>query len=631
MITSPYAEILKPTTDAHVKLLAHLISRIKTSEDHMLSMHARWQANEQQMQAFVMLNDFEEALKKMNEQGKPPSPISITVPFTFATVQTIVTYLFHTFGGRKPIFALGAHSATQADKILGGEQLLQYNCDRTRFIRHLYQFLLDDAIYGFAAMRMLWKTRTRRVWQTEALDPAAQEIATSLVGVPLEPKRSQATQVVFEGSDVATIDPWCFFPDPQVPLADLSEKGEFVAWRAFVGKHELLRQELDGKVFHIAHIGEAAPDSASTNSARTRRTGGNSTAAYTTSQVDQKRHKIDQIAIWISPKKYGLSDSAETALWLFSIANDKQIIAAEPLDLFHGRLPVECCESNTLGYSTNNMSIVDYLTPMNDTMSWLINSHIYNVRASMNNQWVVNPNLVEMKDLENPEPGKLIRLKNIPFNTNFDVRSAISQLQVGDVTAGNLGELQQFARMGADLSGASDNLRGIQETGGRKTATEVRVSGEAGASRLAAKAKLISAQAMIGIAEQMLCNYQQFMTKEYEFKVLGNVGEQSIMVNSESLNATDFYFPIHDGTLPLDKLGMVDLWREIFNGVLSDPTGQLRQSYDITKIFEFIAKLGGAENIENFRVQVKTAMPDELQMAAQSGNAIPLDQFTGGF
>ena len=54
-------------------------------------------------------------------------------------------------------------------------------------------------------------------------------------------------------------------------------------------------------------------------------------------------------------------------------------------------------------------------------------------------------------------------------------------------------------KLGDSLSSVNDNLRGVQASGGRKTATEVRTSGEAGASRLAAHSTLISAQAIVDL------------------------------------------------------------------------------------------------------------------------------------
>ena len=148
--------------------------------------------------------------------------------------------------------------------------------------------------------------------------------------------------------------------------------------------------------------------------------------------------------------------------------------------------PVSVAEPYELGYGFGNCGMMDYLTPIQDTISWFINSHIYNVRAALNNMLIVDPSMVEMQDLKNPEPGKLIRLKRAAYGQ--DVREALHQLQIFDVTQGHIDAAQMFVKLGQYLTGITDNMMGLQDEGGRKTAAEVRISSQAGASRLAAQA-----------------------------------------------------------------------------------------------------------------------------------------------
>ncbi len=623
-------DYLRPNSREHAFVLEKLKELLRSSEMKMSDFHSRWRVNELKMQAFIQLSDYEKMLKELNDSGKAASPVSITVPFTFATINTIVTYLFHTFGGRRPIFALGTYNNKQINMVSGAELLLQYNCDHMRFLKHLYQFLLDDEIYGVAIMRMLWTSKKRRVRVFETIDPTVGALAQSVLGTELPARSSRVeNRVMFEGSDVSTIDPFMFFPDPRVPMTELNTKGEFCFWRAFEGHHKLKLDESQGLIFHVDAAKKDVPEAyGRSDSYRGMRGERESVSGIGENTALRKYYQVDQGAVWIVPKDWGFGNTDKPELWLFTILNKSQIVQAEPLDLFHDRLPVAIAEGNSMGYAFGQLATADYLAPMQDTMSWLVNSHIYNVRAVLNNQLVVDPSKIEMEDLKNPEPGKLIRLKNVPFG-GMDIRQAVMQLPVGDVTRNHLNDFELFGKMASDLTGASDNLRGLQESGGRKTATEVRISGEAGASRLAAKARLISAQSLIDVAEQMVCNYQQFLTKEMEFRVVGDGVEQSIIVTPETLASTEFYFPVHDGTLPMDKIGMLDIWREIFQGILTEPTGRLAATYDITKIFEFVAKLGGASNIESFKIQVQ---PDQQVMQQQAaGNQIPLSAIAGQF
>jgi hypothetical protein len=218
----------------------------------------------------------------------------------------------------------------------------------------------------------------------------------------------------------------------------------------------------------------------------------------------------------------------------------------------------------------------------------------------------------------NPGPGKIIRLKRQAYGQ--DVKAALSQLQVQDVTSGHMQSMELFLKMGDTLAAVNDNLRGIQDSGGRKTATEVRTAGEAGASRLAARARLISAQGMVDLAEQMSLNIQQFMSMEFFLKVVGIEGANHPVPITPDMVAGDFYYPVNDGTLPLDKTAILGVWKEIWLAISQNPL--LSQQYDGGKIFEYLAELGGAKNIGQFKI--KMAPDATIEAGVNDGTLKPL-------
>ena len=73
-----------------------------------------------------------------------------------------------------------------------------------------------------------------------------------------------------------------------------------------------------------------------------------------------------------------------------------------------------------------------------------------------------------------------------------------------------------------------------------------------------------------------------------------------------------------DGTLQIDRFAQVNLWKELFQTVMTIP--QIGLQYDLAGIFQWVAQLAGLKNITQFRVQV---LPDQmLQMLAMQGNSI---------
>lgn len=615
----PVIARLRPESELHERVLKHLVSRLNFSEERMRKFHPRWKANEKRVQAYIDLPEYEQILKDLNNSGKPPKVTEIVVPYSWATISTIVTYGVQVFCARKPMFALSSPNPAAQESVRNMETMLQYNVENTRLVKHFFQFLQDCELYGAGVWRTAWKTKTamRTVWTR---NPAAAESMMLFGAAPSAWQKRREMRKVFQGTEAFAQDPFMFFPDPRVPMSEVNRKGEFVFWRTDESRLDLTQMETEGLLKWTSAIPrgvERSGDSSSAESSRGLVSDGDARPGTTggSSSFANDFVQIDQGTVNIVPSKLGLGTSTRLEKWIFTIANKKQILQAEPLDLDHGMHPVAVSEPYALGYGFGQPGLADYLGPMQDTISWFINSHILNVRTALNNMFVVDPSMVEMQDMKNPEPGKLIRLKRSVYGQ--DVRNAVYQLPVMDVTGRHTGDMQVISRMADMLSSVTDNVRGLQDAGGRKTATEIRVSGEAGASRLAAHARLISAQAIVDLAEQMTLNYQQNLDEDFFDMVVGKKGE-SVRISPEMV-VGDFTYPISDGTLPIDKVAMLDVWKELFMTVQKDP--ELRQGYSMPKMFEWIATLGGVQNLAGMKVQ--PMQEDALAQQVQAGNMVP--------
>ena len=624
---------LTPGSETHWRIVQYLVGRLEMSERKMTQFYSRWRVNERKFQAYVDLPDYEKILKDQNDKGKPAQVIHITLPYSYATIATIVTYLVHTFTGRRPIFQVSSNNTDSMAAASNMEIVLQYNADHCRLVKQLFQFLQDSEIYGVGILRTQFKTdfALRTVWKQNM------QYGFLDAMMPQGMQKSREFRKVYQGNEVAAIDPFMFFPDPRVPMADVNKKGEFVFWRSFTGMHELLKEQEAGRFKWINYIPKVmransfnAPEGLISSRSLVSR--GDPIPGYNTdARLGQRVSpyiQIDQGTCDIVPAELGLSPSTRVERWLFAIGNKSQIIQAEPFEADHGMHPVAVTEPHTMGYGFGQMGSLDYLNPLQDTMSWFLNSHMENVRTAINNMFIVDPSKIEVQDLKKPGPGKIIRLKRAAYGQ--DVKTAITQLQVMDITKGHVNDLALIMKMGDALSSVTDNLRGLQDQGGRKTATEVRTAGEAAASRLAAECRLISAQAIVDLTEQMCLNNQQNLEDDFFMKIVGQEGSQTPIHITPEMLVGDFYYPINDGTLPIDRVATIDIWKQIFMAITQDP--QMSQEYDRGKIFEYIAELSGARTIKDFKVQpgqMPTVMPNlqpdaQVQAQAQAGNVVPM-------
>ncbi len=609
---------MKPDSPLHNRLLDYLDVRLKDSERAMSKFHGRWRINEMKNQAWIDLRKYDALLKSSNESGKPPLAVDIVVPYSFATLNTISTYLLQVFTAKHPWMQVGTYG-TNVNNAMQMEIILQYQNDHNKIVKWWWNWFNDMNLYGVGILSNRWLVETQL--RTRRNDSPVFDLETG--GFGLESIREQNEVVTYEGNTAFSVDPFMFFPDPRVPMREVAQKGEYVFLRSFEGKHLLKRKEQQG-LFKYVDDAPAISSERSTgtlSSARSLITGGDSHAGanwYGVQEVGPGAYDVDTCSIDIVPREHGLGESDRVEKWSFVILNKAQIVQAERLLDDHGEHPVIVAEPYGSGYDFGSAGMADYIGPIQDSMSWFLNSHMENVRSAINNQFVVDPFAVEMKDVNRPGPGKTIRLKRTALNR--DVRAAIQQLPVQDITRGNINDMDTYFELGQRVSAVTENLLGLQDSGGRKTATEVRTSGAAAASRLAALTRVVSAQGMTSLSNQMALNSMQWMSSEFHVRVAGNDGQIYPLQISPDGIAGDYYYPIHDGSLPLDKVALLDIWKQIIGVAFSDP--EIRKNFSIPKMFEFVAELGGAKNIKSFRIQ--PGSEEQISQMQQQGDLAPI-------
>lgn len=245
---------LAPGSDAHRLVLDYLLERLNRSERAMNAFYDRWRFNESRLQAYINLGDWEKKLKDLNDAGEAPSAVSITVPYAYATISTIVTYMIHTFAGRRPMFQVAANSAEGVGGAHSMELLIQYNSDHTKLMREMFQWLWDGETYGVGVIRTGWKRveRVRTVFEAPEARPG---FFGGMFQGEQEKVRMRKKVLTYSGNFSEAIDPFMFFPDPGVAMCKVNEKGEFVFWRKMEGKHLLLAAEADGVFKWVKSVG----------------------------------------------------------------------------------------------------------------------------------------------------------------------------------------------------------------------------------------------------------------------------------------------------------------------------------------------------------------------------------------
>ena len=245
--------------------------------------------------------------------------------------------------------------------------------------------------------------------------------------------------------------------------------------------------------------------------------------------------------------------------------------------------------------------MLEIIRPLTDILTWLVNSHFYNVRRILNNQLIVDPSMVVQKDLTKPGQ-RIIRLK--PAAYGRDVRSAVHQLTQVDVTRSHMQDTAFIENMIQRVSAVVDNVMGMVNGSGRKTATEVRSSGNMATTRLRTPVEYNSAMAWYPMSQMMISNTQQLMSVERKFAVAGNTlqtAQKFIQVTPQSI-AGAYDFVGVDGALPIDRLAQASLWKETLAQMARSPA--IAMQWDINGMLAHTMMLAGERNIDRFRIKV---------------------------
>lgn len=575
----------------HKMLVDRIQPRIKMAEKVNTQQHTKWKRAEERILAYVPESDVDARRRNARDNGKPQYT-TLQLPYTYALVMSVHTYLTSVFFARTPVHQFTGRHGEGEQSIQALEALIDYQTTVGGAQGPYYTWLYDTLKYGIGITGEYW-VRDEIQYSTIQTDQVTGKQVT-------ETRRG----VGYEGNKVYNVSPFDFLPDPRVPVGQF-QQGEFCAAKRRISWNSIIKRKAQGYYTNIEElktsVGTTEPQTES-HSALTRP----GSDAADTSKINGHPSLVEVYEFYIEliPSEWELSKSEFPEKWVFTVTKDfSVVIGAEPLGLLHNKFPFNVLECEIEAYGAYNRGVPEIIEPLQHTMDWLVNSHFYNVRAVLNNLFVADPSRIVMKDLENSEAGGVIRLK--PEAYGQDLNSFFKQIPVADVTQTHINDIQLVQAFGERALGANDQIMGALAGGGRKTATEIRTSTGFGVNRLKTITEYMSATGFSEHAQKLVSNSQQFYSGEKKFKIVGSLmtdaGVSFVNVTPESIMGFYDVVPV-DGVLPVDRMAQANLWKEILLNVGRVP--QIAMQYDLSKIFAWMANIAGLKNISQFKVQV---------------------------
>lgn len=606
----------------HTSVLNALLARIRLSKDFVSKKETHLQEADKQYQAYIPTEDKKSSNNSCaidtGEVDTSEDYTTIYIPYSYSTLLAAHTYWCSVFLSRSPVLQFQGRHGEAEDQVLAVESLIDYQMTIGGNIAPLYIWMLDAAKYGYGVLCNYWDVEeltVASIMEVPMLDPAGFPLGTQT-----KKEKKTATIPGYVGNRNYTVNPYDYLPDPRVSLVDL-QKGEFVGRLVDIGWNDMVRGQQEQRYFNVDVV-RRRNLARQANKTLPWDPDGMLPSTYedisTADIKDVGTTSCVHIFVELIPQEWGLGTGASPEKWVFTVAAEEIIVEARPYGALHNKYPFFVIPYEVDGYNVLTRGMLELLKPLNDTLSWLVNTHFYNVRSVLNGSFVFDPMKVNTTDLLRKGAGKLIRLRREAWGS--DVRSAITQLPVMDVTQTHLKDAQIVGDMIQRISAVTDNVMGMVNPGGRKTATEIRSSNTFGISRLKTTAEFWSEVGFKPLAQVMLQQTQQYYDLERMYKVAGDTGTMEMMrITPESIAGFFDYIAV-DGTMPVDRYAQANLWREILGGLMKMP--QLAMTYNVPGIFEWVAQLAGLKNIKRFRVQ--GVDPMQLAAASAAGNVQPI-------
>lgn len=600
----------------HAEILEKIMDRFRYSYNEMSQRYYHFAEMENRYRAYRPASELDRLRSLRRDEGSPQFT-TVEVPYSYALLLTQHSFLSNIFLGRSPALQyMGIDGEGEMNKY-AVEAIMNHQMDHGGLRAPSFVWLLDPGRYGFGVTGTYWDEEERIISHYE--DKPAE-----LNGIPIPGKtqRVKVNELVrgYMGNRTYNIRPQDFFPDPRVPM-NQSDDWEFCGRTVEVGENFIRRMGYEKTYFNTdflidknANLENAYRDFGSDQNMLPQQ---NRAWAY---RGKLKNFHLLEMYIELVPKQWKLGESEKLEKWVFVVGNFNVILLARPYGSYYDKYPFDVIVNEVDTYQLFHRSLLEITEPLNNALSWMFNTHIYNVRKALNDQVVYDPSRILGKDLRDPGAGRLVRMKPAGYGT--PIGDSIKQLQVVDITQTHLRDIPLVTEMMQRVTGVTDDIVGVSKSSSRRSATESRQSAGFAMNRLRTLADWYSIP-WNRYAYKLLVNTQQYLDAPIKARIAGDTAafanRKFLEIDPESIMGGLDFIPV-DPNQPIDKVAMTNTWIQLMGTARQIP--EIATQYNFPDIFMWVAQLAGLKNIQQFKINV---VPDQqLQNQQQQGNVVPL-------
>jgi hypothetical protein len=549
-------------SELHGKMLARLAAWIEAGSQHVQQRWDDWTRVDEALRLYV---DLRREARRGDRSDRPysaeiPFERAIVMPVTYWSLLTRQAQKWSVLTSRDPLIHLEGRGGEDQRRARLMEARLRWDLEQTNAHLKLWQLSWDDERYGICCLHDSWEEETEDY--VSSLVPNVPPEIARVLGV------KNGRRVAKQWNEWDIIDPYQLVLDPDCPAA-MPQRARYIG-HLVNGKSwlDLKEAELDpdtgtGLYFNLSAARK------SSRSSRQGYSGREYTASFSEDEPEGLFPSVELASIQarIIPQEWGLSPSTRAEVWRFAIVNRQVIVRAHPAINRHRQYSYSIGEGELDMHAPFAPGPGEQLDGIQRVGTWLVSSHLENVRRILNDALLLDPSLVDEGDLLNPGPARHVRLTKLGQELLqrgiLPIGNMVQQLPMTDVTGQHLATLQHFLNWGQRIVAASDVQQGMPLPD-RRTLGEVQQVQASGSQRIGVSAQLLDRQVMATAAARAVSNIGQFATIEQWVRITGDLveqlGGQNMLIKPSDLAGGSYDYVPHTATSAPDPARSAAVW-----------------------------------------------------------------------
>lgn len=599
--------------DTHEYLMEYLRCRLEKGSGVRDSDIKRYVSIDKHVAGWMRLSEQDRLRAIKQEQKGAPQAILINLPLTFVHIDDMMTYYSATFAPNRGMFYVTS-TPDEQEASDGIVRIMNNHAIYSGYFRHTLGSIYSILKYNQGGLFVTWsEDQGPQVGQ----DAAGNTVVTS--------------QTVWSGNRVENLDVYNTLHDPFVHPTKVYCEGEWAAKVKLISRFNLLKKANEGTYYNVdqALSVQSYPECkyyrhppTEAHMQNDESTGATNWVGYLSGNDGSLTtgYEITEVFIRLNPYQLNLvpqntmnkASRNQIELWRITVLNDQWIIDTTPMNNMHGYIPFFFGVLNDDLMEKSAKSVAEILKPLQNFVSFLLNTHIAATRKNIWGLTVYDPSVMDLSQIPEGEvsarvaskpmaAGKKIQDYIYEHNTTLETKQTMTDVE------SIFGIVNQFF----PTQSLPSQIAGID----RAVDSQVTAVQQGSNRRMQKGARLMDDTLFRPLRFAMFYNIVQFQTETDIADYYGKVDT----IDLAAIKKTDLPYVIGQGLKAIDRMGLADSFQKIIFAMIQAP--QASQQFDIGAMMEHWGNMVDMDlAMKQFRIQApEPTNPPAPGVPGQSG------------